>query len=155
MKKICLSITAVLVALILFCSCSSQKRVDLTALMSDVDSNFGLTDMTAVESLEELHTLFMIDEDDISQFSAEYSAESDTRQEIILVEAKDKTAAFRVKTTLFNRLDSFLSNSKSYSPEEYAVLEKCKVNVYNDIYVTLVINENAEEIDSYIKENLT
>ena len=122
--------------------------------MSDVNSNFGSTDMTAVESLDELHTLFMIDTNDVSQFSAEYSAESDTRQEIILVEVKDKTAAFRVKTTLFNRLDSFLSNSKSYSPEEYAVLKKCKVNVYNDIYVTLVINENAEEIDRYIKENL-
>ena len=155
MKKICLSITAILAVLILFCSCSSEKSADLNALMTDINSEFALTDMTSVESYDELHTLFLIDQDDVSQYSAEYAAESEIRQEIIMIEAKNKTAAFQVKTTLFNRLDSFLSNSKSYSPEEYAVLEKCKVNVYDEIYVTLVIDENAEEIDSYIKENLT
>ena len=123
--------------------------------MQSVNETFSVTDMTAVESADELYTLFLIEEDDISDFSAEYSAESDIRGEIILIKAKDKNAAFQVKTTLYNRLDSFQTNSKSYSPEEYAILEKCSVNVYNDIYVTLVIHEKAEEIDRYLKENLS
>lgn len=155
MKKALLCFTLLLVISVVFCSCAEKSAVDLNALMIDLNSEFGLTDMTSVSSADEFHTLFLIDRDDITQFSAQYRAEGDIRREIILTQAKDKTAAFQVKTTLYNRLDSFLSGSKSYSPEEYAILEKCSVNVYNDIYVTLVIADNAEEIDSYIEEKLT
>lgn len=147
---------ALILSIALFLSsCAKDNSVDLDALMQSINDKFAITDMTAVTSADELYTLFLISDEDISRFAAEYSAESDTRGEIIIVEAKDKNTAFSVKTTLFNRLDSFRSNSKSYSPEEYAILEKCSVNVYQDIYITLVIRENAEEIDRYIEVNLS
>lgn len=155
MRRFISCIALLLIISLFLCSCANQNSVDLNALTQSINEEFSLTDMTPVTTADELYTLFLIEEDDISQFAAEYDAESDIRREIILVEAKDKTSAFQVKTTLYNRLDSFLSNSKSYSPEEYAVLENCSVNVYQDIYVTLVIMGNAEEIDRYIEEYLS
>lgn len=140
---------------LLLCACSKESGKDLNRLTQSITESFFLTETESVETAEELQTRFLISEEDIEDFSAEYSADSDTRQELVLIKAKDKNAAYRVKTVLYNRLDSFLSNSKSYSPEEYAMLEKCNVNVYNDTYVTLVIAENAEEIDSYIEEYLS
>lgn len=152
-RTICI---ALIFAMALFLSsCAKDNSVDPNALMQSINDEFTITDMTTVTSADELYTLFLLNDEDIPRFAAEYSAESDTRGEIIIVEAKDKNSAFSVKTTLYNRLDSFLSNSKSYSPEEYAILEKCSVNVYQDIYVTLVIRENAEEIDRYIEEKLS
>ena len=154
MRKLTAAITVLFLISILFASCTQSKNVDLDALMANINEKFELPDMMPVTSPEELYTLFQIDEKDASAFSAAYSSDSTKREEIILIEAKNAASAENIEMTLFNRLDSFLSGSKSYSPEEYAMLEKCAVNTYRDVYVTLVICEQSQDIDKYIKETI-
>lgn len=154
MRRIPMITALLLIALLLLSSCSKAPQKDLGELMQSINEEFFLNDMETVKTTEELASRFLIGEGDVSDFCVQYASDSDERQEIILVHAKDEDAAFRVKTVLYNRLDSYLSNSKSYSPEEYAVLEKCAVNVYNNTYVTLTVAERAEEIDKYIEEYL-
>ena len=153
MKRILTVVTAVLLILAVFTACGSAKSADLKALMNEINTTYGLTNMKAVEDAESLNRYYQVDPESIKQFAAELPSSSKDFNEIILIEAADETAAAQIKTLLDARLRSQLSNAKSYNAEQVAMIEGCETK-QNGNYVYLVIGDKHNEIDNTIAEAL-
>ena len=154
MRRAYCLICFVLIFSLLLSSCS-ETYTDLDNLGKTINKEFDMEHITAVKSLEELEKLYQLDRDMIADFFAEYTEDSSEIAEIILVRAKDTDSARYAETMLFNRLDAFLMNSKSYSPNEYLIYSKCSVEVYREIYVTLILSDKADEINAFIREKIS
>ncbi|MBQ3330871.1 MAG: DUF4358 domain-containing protein [Ruminococcus sp.] len=153
MKRILTVVTAALLILAICTACGSAKSADLKALMDEINTACGLTDMKAVEDAESLNRYYQIEADSIRQFAAELPSSSKDFNEIILIEAVDENAAAQIKTLLDARLRSQLSNAKSYSAEQVGMIESCETKQSGN-YVYLVIGEKHDEIDATIAEAL-
>lgn len=153
MKKIFLILTAAFLILTIFTACGSAKSVDLKALMDEINTTYGLTNMKTVEDAESLNRYYQVDPEGIKQFAAELPSSSKDFNEIILIEAAGETAAAQIKTLLDARLRSQLSNAKSYNAEQVAMIEGCETK-QNGNYVYLVIGDQHNEIDNTIAEAL-
>ncbi len=153
MKKIAICLLSLILSLCMLTACGSAD-VDLKAVFDDINSQFGISDLTVIEEASKLNRYYMIEEAKVKQFAAEFSAESSVFTEIVLVEGVDEAAASEIATFLNNHLQSRLSEAKSYNPESVAMLEGCSVD-QNGTYVSLIIADNAADIkavyDSYFE----
>lgn len=155
MKKIVCLFFAVLILALGLCACStSSGGADLSAVLDDVNAEFFISGLTRLDEASKLSLYYSIPEEDVASFAAEFSSDASEYNEIIIVEAADSAAAGEVETLLQNHLDARVSEGKSYSPEAVDMLEKCSVKTYGNTYVTLVINENAADIDAFIADKL-
>ncbi len=127
---------------------SSAKEADLSAVMAEVNTTYGLTDdtMNTIADLDTLELYYGIKADDVKQFAAESTKTPATdATEIILVEATDADAAKRVSDALTNEYNRLASNSASYSPELLDVVSSSKVETVGN-YVTLIVHSEAKEV---------
>lgn len=154
MKKIFVSLLAVLLCMTLLFGCSSAKEVDLQAVFDDINTQFSIADLTVIEDSDKLNRYYMIDPAKVKQFAAEFSIESSVFTEIVLIEAIDEDSATEIATLLESHYQTRLTEAKSYNADQVAMLEKCEV-AQNGTYVSLIIADNAEEIvavyNSYFK----
>lgn len=153
MKRFGVCLLSLLLSLCMLTACGTAD-VDLKVVFDDINTQFAISDLTVIEDASKLNRYYMIEEDTVKQFAAEFSAESSVFTEIVLVEAVDETSATEIATLLNNHYQSRLSEAKSYNPEAVAMLENCSVE-QNGAYVSLIIGENASEIkavyDSYFE----
>ena len=153
MKKIAICLLSLVLSLCMLTACGTAD-VDLKTVFDDINSQFGITDLTVIEDASKLNRYYMIDESKVEQFAAEFSAESSVFTEVVLIKAVDEAAASEIATLLNNHLQSRMSEAKSYNPESVAMLEGCSVET-NGVYVSLIIGEKAAEMkavyDSYFK----
>lgn len=153
MKRIAICLLSLVLSLCMLTACGTAD-VDLKTVFDDINSQFGITGLTVIEDASKLNRYYMIEEDMVEDFAAEFSAESSVFTEIVLIKAVDEAAASEIATLLNNHLQSRMSEAKSYNPESVAMLEGCSVET-NGVYVSLIVDEKAAEIkavyDSYFK----
>lgn len=153
MKKLFTILTAVILTVLLCTACSGAKSVDLKALMDDINSTYGLSDLKQIEDADGLNRYYQIEADAVKQFAAELTTAASNYNEVILIEAADQNAAQTIKKQLEMRLRSQLSNAKSYDAEQVSMIEGCTVQE-NGNYLTLVVGDKHEEIEAKIAEAL-
>lgn len=146
MKKIGLCLLSLLLSICMLTACGTAD-VDLSVVFDDINTQFSITDLTVIEDADKLNRYYMIEPESVKQFAAEFSAESSVFTEIVLVEAVDADSASEIATLLNNHYQSRLSEAKSYNPESVQMLESCSVE-QNGNYVSLIIAENAQDIES-------
>ncbi|MBQ2971803.1 MAG: DUF4358 domain-containing protein [Ruminococcus sp.] len=153
MKNFGICLLSLILSLCMLTACGTAD-VDLQTVFDDINSQFGIEGITVIEDVAKLNRYYMIEEDTVEQFAAEFSAESSVYKEIVLVKAVDEASASEIATLLNNHYQSRLSEAKSYNPESVAMLENCSVE-QNGVYVSLIIDENAADIkavyDSYFE----
>ena len=153
MKRIFTIIIAAVLALAILTACGA-KNVDLKKVMDDVNSKYGFSTLTAVESADNLKRYYTIPAEDVKQFAAEFTkAATEGYTEVVLVEAVDANAAGRIKAQLESRLRSQLSDAKSYNAEQVSMIEACSVKD-NGNFVWLVISDKQADINADIETAL-
>lgn len=138
----------------LFCSCTT-KEADLSVVLDKINSSCNLSGLTQIADVNDLNSYYGIEPDDVKQFAAEIDENSSNAPvEIVMVEAKDSTAAQNVSTKLTNRYNSIYNMYASYNKEQLAVVEKCQVTTDGN-FVTLIVSDKAQSMldifYSYIK----
>lgn len=153
MKKFVSLALVILVMVSAFAGCSGSKEVDLNTVLADVNSvSSSTSELTEITDLEKLKAAYNINEEDVKQFAAEYTADtSKAPVEIVVVEAKDKSAAENVKACLDARFQTIYSQYSSYSPEQFDMVKKCQV-IAKGNFVTMVVSEDYDNIMKVINE---
>lgn len=142
MKRIA-TIAVALICIIAMSACSnnSAKKVDLAKAMQDINTECNITttkDLTA----EELTSYYLIEESDVTSFSAEIDIKGIT--EIVLIEAKDEQASKKVADLLEKRLTSKTNEAASYEPELLEIIKNTEVTTNNN-YVSMIICEDTDK----------
>ena len=90
-----------------------------------------------------LNRYYGIDENDVKQFAVEMDkSDPNAPVEIVLIEAKDATAAENINKALETKYNSVLSTYTSYTPEKVDMVKACKVTKDGN-FLSLIIAENA------------
>lgn len=138
--------------LMAFSACKKGEElsgdVTLGSMFDSVLEKSGVSadSMTKLETKEDLENNYLIDPEDVKDFSAMVARNStQSINEFVIIEAVDSDAAERVSSWLQIRLDGQMGLCQSYSPEFVAILEKCKVEI-NGNFVSMIICENATEV---------
>lgn len=149
MKRIISVIVAAVLMMAVLTACGGAKAADLNAIMSDINTQFGYTDLKTLEDTDALNRYYQISADGVKQFAAELSTTASQYTEVVLVEATDSTAADSIKTQLAAHLGTQLNTAKSYDAEQVAMIEACSVQ-QNGNYVWLVVSDKYSEITAII-----
>lgn len=151
MKKIIVSVLAVLMCMGLLTACAgASKTLNDTPLFDVVSElntqlfNDGDT-MRVIDSTDKLELYYSVDPADVKEFAAEVAKNSATEiDEVVLIKAVDANAAKRVAQKLELRLQSQKDLCASYSADLLAVADKCAVRT-EGVLVTLIITEQYDE----------
>lgn len=146
MKKILALIIAAALTAVLLCACgdSSDAR-PLSEIFVSIKADTGVSELVEFDEVEDLDRFYGVAAEDVAEFAGGVNNSGVNQEEIVLIKAADSDAAQRVSAALTNRLNAKLNETKSYNPEQYAVVEQCAVEV-NDLYVSLIISENAAQM---------
>ena len=88
MKKVVSLVTIFVLCLTALAGCSGSKEVDLKTVLSDINSKYSL-DLKELTDSNDLKKYYSIDTEDVKQFAAEINSDSNSRVEVVLVEAVD------------------------------------------------------------------
>ena len=141
MKRLISVIAAVISLCVIICSCGESAQ-PLSAVFASIKSEVGVSEMTEFSSVDDLDRFYGLKAEDVSDFSGGINKTGVNQEEIVLVKAADNEAAERIETSLNKRYESKLNETRSYNPEQYAIIEKCSVEK-DGLYVSLIISENA------------
>lgn len=152
MKRIiALSLVCVL-AIAAFCSCS-QSAKKLSEVFTEIKSEVTLKDFDEFKSADDLNRFYGISADDVEEYAGGVNNTGVNQEEIVLVKAKDDSAASKVKDALDNRYKAKLNENKNYNPEQAKIIEKCKVES-DGVYVSMIVSENADKITEIFKKGI-
>lgn len=148
MKRILLFLLPLAAALFLFAGCAAKtapKEADLAAVMETMKQKITNTEMMGLSS-GDLKPNYGIDGNDVKQFAAYMDSTGTKGDEILLFEGTDDAAAGRIEEKLNDRYHQKQIEMKDYLPEEYAVLQKCKVE-RNGNFAALIVSPQYEELE--------
>lgn len=128
---------------------SQTTDVDLTALLSSINTQYGISDLESIDSLERLCNVYKFDQDDVDSFAAELSTEFGEYIEVVIVKAKDSDAAGRIDDALSTYLDGRLNEATSYNKDALEMMKDREVHKSGN-YVYMVLNDSAPEIEAMI-----
>jgi hypothetical protein len=83
--------------------------------------------------------------EDCAQAYVSISADGLLTDEIWVIEAKDEEAAQRLLDKVTKRLKAKADESETYSPAQYAIVQKA-VTIHQGTYVILLVAPNVEEL---------
>lgn len=158
-----LKLSALVLALVMtfaLCSCNislgSQQNMSLVEeIVAEVKKECELPEMVKV-SENQLAQFYSIDKNDVANFCAYVSADSMTKDEVIIVEALTESEACAIRDALTKHHEDLLDESKEYLPDEYEMIKECKV-VKDGIYIRLFISKDADKMEdiynSYMNTN--
>ena len=152
MKRIiALSLVCVL-AIAAFCS-SGQSAKKLSEVFTEIKSEVTLKDFDEFKSADDLNRFYGFSADDVEEYAGGVNNTGVNQEEIVLVKAKDDSAASKVKDALDNRYKAKLNENKNYNPEQAKIIEKCKVES-DGVYVSMIVSENADKITEIFKKGI-
>lgn len=152
MKKILCIVLAVLMTAAVFSACGAKAK-PLSDIFSGIKSEYKLSDMVEYTDVNSLERTYGITADDVDEVAGGVNNSGVDMEEIVLVKAKNADAAKTVAEKLTNRLNSKLAETKSYNPEQYAIVEKSSVDT-DDLYVSLIISKDLDGIKKLYKEGI-
>ena len=128
----------------------TMKDVDLGALMDKINAEFDLGEYAAKNDSERYYG---ITPGDVNQFYAQKPVNDREFNEIVICEVATADALDRIEHKLNDQLTRACNSAKSYSKEDLAVVESCKV-ILDGKYMYLVISPQAEAICELIKSEI-
>lgn len=135
---------ALLVTLCAGCSGATEPDVSLDAILSEIENAVEM-DSASRMSDSDLLDLYGIQAADIAEQASLVSMNGIFPDEIIMVKATDEEALTRIREKLENRLQEVLNQSRSYDAENYAIAQKCAVDV-RGLYAALFVSANHEKM---------
>ena len=127
------------------CEKSTPKEADLSQIMEMVKQEMTNTQMMEL-SAEDLMPNYGIETKDVKQFAAYIDSTGTKGDEILLFEGIDDSAANRIEEKLNNRYHQKEIEMKDYLPEEYAILQKCKVEREGN-FVALIVSPQYKDFE--------
>lgn len=125
----------------------TTKDVDLSIVVNNINQQFDLGEMREVNDSDRYYG---ISPTSVNQFYAQKPVSDREFNELVICEASAPDAVPRIEARLNKALDSAYNSAKSYSKDDLAMIEKCKV-VSNGKYIYLVISPDAEAICALIE----
>ena len=148
MKRIVSLILALVMMLCLTaCGGKNQKDVNMEALYQTLQET--LPDMILLEDEGLRLNLMGIQEADCVQVITAVCADGLRTDEVWLIEAKDAAALERISALAENRLIAKGEESITYSPEQYAVVQKA-VTVTEGMYFALLVSPDVEALKAAV-----
>lgn len=165
-KKIIATVLAALLIVTVFCSCGGDKgeenKPDNTTTTTTTEPavvNVDLKNLydSCTAKMPEMISLdadIMLDycgikAEDCVEFYVSICADSLKTDEIWLIKATDEEAVKRITDLANARLKAKGDESITYSPEQYAVVQKAKI-VTSGEYFALIVSPDVSEIESIV-----
>lgn len=155
MKRTSLIFLVLTAAALLLAGCAAKKppkEADLTQVMDLMKQKITNTQMMDLSS-EDLMPNYGIAPEDVRQFAAYIDSTGTKGDEILLFEGTSDEAAGRIEKKLNDRYRQKQIEMKDYLPEEYAVLQKCKVERSGN-FVALIVSPQVEELEKIYGDSL-
>ena len=158
MKKITVMILTCLMVLSLAACGGSSEPAETTASAADLGALYEactahMTPMKPVEG--DMRQDFMgIDPEDCSQVYTAFAEDGLLTDELWLIEAVNQEALGRLHTLAENRMKAKADETVTYSPEQYAVVEK-GVILEEGLYLALIVSPQVEAIQAEVEAALS
>lgn len=150
MKKLILSVTAVLMIPVMLASCgkSTVEAVNIKDVYQKITENVSMPDETIELAKEDLSDYYGIEADKVTEFAAVQDA-CGYKDEIVIVKAADDTSAKEIEALLNDHIEYQKDSMKNYDAAQYDILTSSEV-ITNGVYVAMFISaEQAEMAEIY------
>lgn len=131
----------------------TEKAENLNEVFKEIGEQITLPEMIELEEITDLDRFYGISADDVEDFAGGIDNSGVSQDEVVLILAKDETAADNIEELLQKRYNSKLSQQQNYNADEAAKIQKCKVEK-NGKYVTLIISDDSEKITEIFKNSI-
>ena len=148
MKRVVACVFALAMILTLAACGGSEKKVDIPALFAELLKI--APEMILLDDADMRLNLLGIQEDDCVQVFTAVCADGLRTDEIWLIEAKDAAALERIQTLAENRLFAKGEESITYSPEQYAVVQKAET-VTEGLYFALLVSPDVDAMKAAVE----
>ena len=140
MKKIILSITAVLMIPVMLASCgkSAVEAVNVKEIYQKITESVAMPEETVELAAEDLSDYYGIEADKVAEFAAVQDA-CGYKDEIVIVKAVDEASAAEIEALLNEHIEYQKDSMKNYDPAQYDILGSSEV-VTNGVYVAMFIS---------------
>lgn len=168
MNKKIIAVAAALIAILAFAGCSNNSGTQTSAQSSEtsvikaksvsdmfeqIKAQIKLPEMLFLEKSDDLDRYYGITPDDAAEFAGGIDNSGTSQDEIVIIKAKDDTAADNVQKMLQRKYDSKLNQIQNYDADETEKIKNGKVEK-NGLYVTLVISGDFDKITEIIKNSI-
>ena len=133
------------------CGGENAKEVDLAALYEQLLET--TPQMIQIADSNMRLNLFGIREEDCLQVITAVCADGLRTDEIWLIQAKDADALERIKTLAESRLYAKGEESVTYSPEQYAIVQKAET-VTEGLYFALLVSPDVDTLKANVESAL-
>lgn len=133
-------------------STGTELTGELEGVKTAIAEELGLEGIMPIE-LEAACTIYTLDANLVKDFAAFTMMEGTFPHEVVMVEAKDAKAVESIKDSLNIRLEAFRDQAKGYSPEDYALAEKCQIEI-NGNHVAMFLSPKCDEMKAIYAENI-
>lgn len=140
MKKIVLSITAVIMMLIMLASCgkSTVTTVNVNEVYQKITESVEMPKETVELAKDDLIDYYGIEADKVSEFAAVQDA-CGYKDEIVIIKAVDDASAKEIEELLNKHIEYQKDSMKNYDAAQYSVLGSSEV-IANGNYVAMFIS---------------
>ena len=148
MKRI-VSLLRVIVMLLALTACGGKnaKQVNMDELYQQLLET--MPDMILIEDADMRLNLMGIRSEDCAQVVTAVCADGLRTDEVWLIEAKDAAALERIAAMAENRLFAKGEESITYSPEQYAVVQKA-VTVTEGLYFAMLVSPDVDALKAVV-----
>lgn len=150
MKKIILSVTAVLMALVMLASCgkSTAEAVNVKEVYQKITESVAMPEETVELAADDLVDYYGIEADKVADFAAVQDA-CGYKDEIVIIKASDEASAAEIEALLSEHIEYQKDSMKNYDPAQYNILGSSEV-ITNGVYVAMFISaEQSTMADIY------
>jgi hypothetical protein len=152
-------VTFLIIFSLAFASCSKPPMetiaMDVGACADMLLNTVSFQDILTAISDEMMATLYLIDEQDVTQ-SKVYVSSGATAEEIAVFEARDSDAARRIEAAVLQRVAEQQSSFRDYLPAELPKLDDPFVQVRGKYVILCLSNDNKKartELDKFISQS--
>lgn len=148
-----ISLLLVLVFMLGMTACGGKnvKDVNMEELYQQLLET--MPEMILIEDADMRLNLMGIQEGDCVQVVTAVCADGLRTDEVWLIEAKDAAALERITTLAENRLVAKGEESITYSPEQYAIVQKA-VTVTEGLYFALVVSPDVDALKASVEASV-
>lgn len=129
------------------CGSGASKNVDLDGLYATFQET--MPEMILLEDASLRLNLLGIQESDCEQVITAICADGLRTDEVWLIKAKDSAALARIQELAENRLYAKGAESVTYSPEQYAIVQKAET-VMDDMYFFLLVSPDVDTLKAAV-----
>ena len=143
MKRVFSLILVVMMVAVMMTACgSSAFTVDFDTLYDTYESY--LPEMVVLDD-KAMMNLYGVDAEKCEQAIIANSSDGLLSDEVWLIEAVDEAAAAEIVELAQNRVEREKEETKSYAPDQYAIVEKAKI-INDDNFVVLIISPDVDTL---------